>query len=46
VADWIDRKLPALARELGERLSRDLELAVFLGDGSLVGARNWPDLAR
>lgn len=46
VADWIDRKLPALARELGERLSRDLELAVFLGDGSLVGARNWPELAR
>lgn len=46
VADWIDRKLPVLARELGERLSRDLELAVFLGDGSLIGARNWPELAR
>jgi hypothetical protein len=42
VADWLDRRLPALARELGTRLSRPLELAVFLGDGGQVGARHWP----
>lgn len=44
VADWLDRKLPVLARELGGQLSRELELSVSLGDGSLVGSRNWPEL--
>ena len=40
-ADWLDRKLDLLARELGERLDRDVELAVYLGDGRLVRACNW-----
>lgn len=46
VADWLDRKLPTLARELGERLTRELELAVFLGDGRLVGEHRWSGDAR
>ena len=33
--------LDLLARELGERLDRDVELAVYLGDGRLVRACNW-----
>jgi hypothetical protein len=42
VADWLDRKLPALARELGERLNRPLELVVSMAGGSVVAERRWP----
>lgn len=44
VADWLDRKLQVLARELGQRLERPLELAVFMADGSCIGERNWPEI--
>jgi hypothetical protein len=43
VAEWLVRKLPVLARELGERLNRPLELAVLMKDGDLVGSINWPE---
>jgi hypothetical protein len=43
VADWLDRKLAALAREIGERLQRPLELAVFMSGGNLVGTNHWPE---
>ena len=43
VAHWLLGKLPAVASELGERLARALEVAVFMGDGTLVGSRTWPE---
>jgi hypothetical protein len=43
VADWLDRKLPVLAREMGQRLDRPLELAVSMSNGAHVGTRHWPD---
>jgi hypothetical protein len=41
VAAWLQRKLKPLAVELGGRLDRELELAVSMSDGSLVGSRKW-----
>jgi hypothetical protein len=43
VADWLDRKLVALARGLHERLKRPIELAVCMSQGNLVGTCNWPE---
>jgi hypothetical protein len=39
VADWLHRKLPALADGLGERLQRRVAVAVFKGDGTRVSER-------
>ncbi|HTH78703.1 MAG TPA: hypothetical protein VL593_06965 [Ramlibacter sp.] len=43
VADWLDRKLAELARSIGERLQRPLELAVYMAGGNLVGTNHWPE---
>ncbi|HVZ45039.1 MAG TPA: type III secretion HpaP family protein [Ramlibacter sp.] len=42
VAEWLDRRLDKLARELGERLGRDIELVLSMSDGSVVGEHRWP----
>jgi hypothetical protein len=46
VADWLDRKLPALAGELGPRLNRPVTLAVIMSGGHCVGTHDWPEGAR
>jgi hypothetical protein len=46
VANWLDRKSAVLARELGERLRRDVEIVSFMSDGSLVGSAQWSENLR
>ncbi|RYX93969.1 MAG: hypothetical protein EOO28_16420 [Comamonadaceae bacterium] len=41
VAEWLDRKLPVLARELGERLDRDIALSISMDDGRAVSSFAW-----
>jgi len=41
IADWLVRRLPGLARNLGGQLDRELELSVVHGDGSIAGSLRW-----
>lgn len=43
VANWLVRKLPLLARTLGTKLDRTVELVVFMADGSVAGSCAWPE---
>ncbi|MBC7602615.1 MAG: hypothetical protein H7255_08155 [Ramlibacter sp.] len=41
VALWLQRKLPVLASDLGERLQHPLEISLFMGDGTLANRHTW-----
>ncbi|WP_048439643.1 type III secretion HpaP family protein [Caenimonas sp. SL110] len=41
VSDWLGRKLPGLASDLGARLDRELELVIFTKDSSITAECNW-----
>lgn len=41
IALWLDGKLPLLGQELGERLDRDMVLAITMDDGHAVSTFSW-----
>lgn len=41
VSDWLARKLPALAGDLGARLDREMELVIFTKDSSIAAECKW-----
>ncbi|MRD47070.1 hypothetical protein GHT07_07255 [Caenimonas koreensis DSM 17982] len=43
---WLQRKLPVLAKEVGQRLQRPLELSVRMSDGTLAASCRWSNDAR